>query len=72
MDLNLRKAILSNVSDHNQEQLEATIVDAIQNGEEKMLPGLGVLFEMIWKEASEDEKQEMLQTLETSLHQQQA
>ncbi len=71
MDLNLRKAILSNVSEHNQEQLEATIVDAIQNGEEKMLPGLGVLFEMIWKEASEDEKQEMLQTLETSLQQQQ-
>ena len=35
----------------HQDQLKDTIVDAIQNGEEKMLPGLGVLFEVIWKNA---------------------
>src|SRR5699024_11153012 len=39
MDLNLRKAILSNIAENDQEQLEATIVDAVQQGEEKMLPG---------------------------------
>ncbi|MFD2926178.1 small acid-soluble spore protein SspI [Halobacillus naozhouensis] len=70
MDLNLRKAILSNVSGHNTDQLEATIVDAVENGEEKMLPGLGVLFEMIWKEANEQDKHEMLETLEHSLQKQ--
>lgn len=64
MDLNLRKAILSNIETNNQEQLEATIVDAIQNGEEKMLPGLGVLFELIWKQSDETEKSEMLDALE--------
>lgn len=64
MDLNLRKAILENVSDNNKEQLEATIVDAIQSGEEKMLPGLGVLFELIWNESSATEKEEMLTALE--------
>ncbi len=63
MDLNLRKAILSNISDNDNSQLEATIVDAIQNGEEKMLPGLGVLFELIWKQSDEDEKQEMVENL---------
>ena len=63
MDLNLRKAILENVSDNNTEQLESTIVDAIQSGEEKMLPGLGVLFELIWKESDQSEKQEMLAAL---------
>ena len=56
----------SNVSGNTQEQLEDTIVDAIQNGEEKMLPGLGVLFEVIWENSSEPEKQEMLQ-LESGL-----
>ncbi len=35
MDLNLRKAIKSNVSGNSADQLEATIVDAIQSGEEK-------------------------------------
>ncbi|MFS0673009.1 small acid-soluble spore protein SspI [Ornithinibacillus sp. 179-J 7C1 HS] len=64
MNLNLRNAILSNISNNDQSQLEATIVDAIQSGEEKMLPGLGVLFELIWKQSDEQEKQEMLEALE--------
>lgn len=70
LDLNLRKAIIHNISSNNQEQLEATIVDAIQNGEEKMLPGLGVLFELIWKQSNEQEKQEMVEALEQGVKQQ--
>lgn len=67
MDLNLRNAIIQNVSGNTQDQLEDTIVDAIQNGQEKMLPGLGVLFEVIWNNSSADEKKEMLSTLENGL-----
>jgi small acid-soluble spore protein I (minor) len=67
MNLNLRNAIIQNVSGNSQEQLEDTIVDAIQNGEEKMLPGLGVLFEIIWQNSSEQEKQEMITVLESGL-----
>ena len=67
MNLNLRNAIIHNVTGNTQEQLQDTIVDAIQNGEEKMLPGLGVLFEVIWQNASESEKAEMLQLLATGL-----
>lgn len=64
MNLNLRQAILNNIEENDQNQLEATIVDAIQNGEEKMLPGLGVLFELIWQQSNEDEKNEMIHALE--------
>lgn len=67
MNFDLRNAIIHNVSGNSQDELRDTIVDAIQNGEEKMLPGLGVLFEVIWKNASEDERKEMLQTLEVGL-----
>ncbi|MBD8068918.1 small acid-soluble spore protein SspI [Bacillus sp. PS06] len=67
MDLNLRHAVISNVSGNSQGELQDTIVDAIQSGEEKMLPGLGVLFEVIWQNASQEEKQEMLATLEQGL-----
>lgn len=67
MNLNLRNAIINNVSGNTQAQLEDTIVDAIQTGEEKMLPGLGVLFEVIWKNSSEQDKREMLQALESGL-----
>jgi len=64
VNLNLRKAIVANIADNNQEQLEATIVDAIENGEEKMLPGLGVLFELIWKKSDATDRQEMVSALE--------
>ena len=67
MNLNLRNAIIHNVSGNTQAQLEDTIVDAISTGEEKMLPGLGVLFEVIWKNSSEQDKQEMLEALESGL-----
>jgi small acid-soluble spore protein I (minor) len=70
MNLNLRNAVVHNVSGNTQEQLEDTIVDAIQTGEEKMLPGLGVLFEVIWQNATSEERQEMLQTLEDGLKKQ--
>ncbi len=67
MNFNLRHAIIQNFSGNTQEQLKDTIVDAIQVGEEKMLPGLGVLFEVIWQNADQQERQMMLETLEEGL-----
>ncbi|MDY0408621.1 small acid-soluble spore protein SspI [Virgibacillus soli] len=64
MNLDIRKAIIQNISQNDKNQLEATIVDAIENGEEKMLPGLGVLFELIWEQSNNAEKQEMVEALE--------
>lgn len=40
MDFNLRGAVIQNITGHNQEQLEHTILDAIQSGEEKMRQAL--------------------------------
>lgn len=67
MNLNLRHAVIHNVSNNSQDELRDTIVDAIQSGEEKMLPGLGVLFEVIWQNSNDQDKQEMLSVLEQGL-----
>ncbi len=67
MNLNLRNAVLENVTGQSKEELQNVIVDAIERGEEKMLPGLGVLFEVIWQQADESEKTEMLGSLEAGL-----
>lgn len=67
MNLNIRQTVMHNVKDNNTEQLQDTIVDSIQREEEQLLPGLGVLFEIIWKESAAEEQQRMLQTLETGL-----
>lgn len=64
VDLDIRRAVLHNLSGNNQKELQATIVDAIQDGQEKMLPGLGVLFEVIWKKADSNLKSQMLSSLE--------
>lgn len=64
MDLDLRQAILTNIANNNQDEFEATIVDAIQTGEENVLPGLGYLFELIWQQSDQQEKTNMLQSLE--------
>ncbi|MGM8213322.1 small acid-soluble spore protein SspI [Virgibacillus sp. W0430] len=69
MDLNLRKAIIENIKANDPQQLEATIVEAIKEGEEKMLPGLGVLFELIWQQSSDEDRNEMIHSLEQGVKQ---
>lgn len=56
MDLDIRKAVLTNLNKASFDDVTATINDAISLGEEKTLPGLGVLFELLWNNASEDWK----------------
>lgn len=64
MDINIRKAVKHNITDNDKTQLRGTIVDAIEDGQEKMLPGLGVLLEIIWQESDEDQRQLMVDNLE--------
>lgn len=63
MDINIRAAVKHNISDNDKDQLRDTIVDAIQDGQEKMLPGLGVLFEIIWQQSDDQQKQLMVDNL---------
>ncbi|WP_088103770.1 small acid-soluble spore protein SspI [Halalkalibacter urbisdiaboli] len=67
MGFNLRGAIMSNIQGSSQEDVEATIVDALQSGEEKMLPGLGVLFEVYWKNADDQQKEQLCQQISQGL-----
>lgn len=67
MDLNLRHAIMDNIVTNDEAQLESTIVEAIESGEEKMLPGLGVLFELIWQQSNEDNRETMIHMLEQGI-----
>lgn len=63
MDVDIRKAIYANCSGNSEEQLKDTITDAIQSGEDKTLPGLGVLFEVMWNEADKNDRQTVLGNL---------
>lgn len=56
MELDIRQAVLQNLNNASYDDVETTIKDAISLGEEKTLPGLGVLFELLWNNASDQWK----------------
>ena len=68
MNINLRRAVLQNLNNASYEDMKETIVDAISSGEEKMLPGLGVLFEVLYNGSDEDGKTEIINKLVKNLH----
>ncbi|MEK8132126.1 small acid-soluble spore protein SspI [Paenibacillus filicis] len=66
MNLNLRQAILQRMHDKNDEELLDIVQDSI-DGEERVLPGLGVLFEIIWKNSASEQQSLMITTLKEHL-----
>lgn len=63
MDINVRKAVMDNLVNSSTEDVKKTIVDAINMNEEITLPGLGVLFEVMWKKSDEAFKNQVLAKL---------
>lgn len=63
----LRQAILHRVQDSSIQELTDTI-EASVDGDEQALPGLGVLFEIIWQQVPEATQEQLVQTLHSHLH----
>jgi len=66
MDLDLRQAILQKIQDKSSAEIAKVIDDSI-GGDEKALPGLGVLFEVIWEHSEQDIQQKLSETLKNQL-----
>lgn len=65
-DLNLRQAVLQRVQNKDETQLQ-DIVESSIDGDEKTLPGLGVLFEVIWKNSEESQQKDMIHALQQNM-----
>ncbi|ALS29567.1 small acid-soluble spore protein SspI [Paenibacillus cisolokensis] len=65
-NFDLRQAIAMRVHAMSGEQLFEVIEDSVGN-DEKTLPGLGVLFEMIWQESSAEAQHQMVECLHRRL-----
>jgi small acid-soluble spore protein I (minor) len=70
-NLDLRQAIVQRVQGKTGEELTDVIESSIDH-DERALPGLGVLFEMIWKNSEPTEHNKMVETLYNHLHQAQS
>ena len=62
-DIKIRDYIINNFKDDNEETIKRAIEESIKEGDEVTLPGMGVFFEIIWKESSDQEKNKILETL---------
>lgn len=71
MEMTLRQAIIHRVHDKNKEELREVIQDSIGNVE-ATLPGIGVLFELIWSHSSTEHQDSMISILHEHLNGQQA
>ena len=67
-DISIREYIKDNFKGDNESELEESINDTIEEGLEEALPGLGVFMEIIWKNASENLKKELLEILKAQLN----
>ena len=63
MDINIRKSVIDNFKNSTVSDLRETINEATASSEEKILPGLGVFFEVLWKNSSNEFKNETLNIL---------
>jgi len=65
--IDLRQAIVQRVHDKTGEELTDVIEGSI-GSDERALPGLGVLFEMIWQNSPSPDQNRMVSTLYNHLH----
>jgi len=60
MDIDIRRHIINNFRDDDINTLRNAIEESIKEQDEIALPGMGVFLEIIWTDASDELKQQML------------
>lgn len=65
-NMNLREAIVERVRDKDSNELLEVLESSI-GGDERALPGLGVLFEIIWTHSEKESQQELVAILHDHL-----
>lgn len=63
MNVDIRGYIINNFKDDDEETIKRAIDESIKEGDEVTLPGMGVFFEIIWQDASDEERKRILTTL---------
>lgn len=63
MNISIRDHIIKTFKSADKKEVETSIEDAVKSDDEAVLPGLGVFLEIIWKNSSPEEKNNLLETL---------
>jgi len=67
MNFNIRNAVKSNLQNSSHEEIYQIIEDASNSDEENVLPGLGVILEVLWLSSTNEEKKNIVQKVTNKL-----
>lgn len=67
MNINIRESIINNFKDSSKEEIINNIENSIKEKEEITLPGMGVFFEILWTNSSNDLKNTIVETINDNL-----
>lgn len=67
MDISIKEYIKSNFKNCTEEDLKNSIIESINDQEEIVLPGLGVLFEILWNNSDPTMQDNILNILKDNL-----
>ncbi len=68
MNINIRNYIKNNFKDSNIEEIKDSIISSIAEKDEVTLPGMGVLFEILWENSNEEFQNNILNTIKNNLN----
>lgn len=66
-NIDVRKYIISNFKDSSTEDIRSSIEDSVRSGEDDPLIGLGVIFEILWNNSSNEEKDMILNNIKKGM-----
>ena len=66
-NIDVRKYLINNCKEDSVEDIEKSITSSIESKEEDPLIGLGVLFELMWNNSSNDVKDTILSNIRKGL-----
>lgn len=65
--IDIRQSIINNFKESDIKEIEDSIEDSIKDNDEITLPGLGVFFEILWKNSGNNIKNEILNILKNNI-----
>ena len=67
MNIDIRKSIKNNFKDSQKEEIKESILSSLKEKDEINLPGLGVFFEILWQNCSNELKDEIINIISDNL-----
>lgn len=67
MNIDIRKSIINNFKNNSKNDIKEAIISSMNKNDEITLPGLGVFFEILWKNSDEEHQDYILNIIERNL-----